>query len=328
MDRAQKYIYEIYKRKSFSKAASALYISQPSLSATVKKYEEELGFAIFDRTKIPLGLTPEGQIYIEYLEDVHNLEWNMNHRIKNLNEKHSEKLAVGGTNFAAHWLLPRFCGEFHRLFPDTEIRIDACNGGDSNNLYDKLKKGSLELALSHYCDDPLLESVPLLEDPILIAMRPDTPGIEKALPYAMTFEEALSDRETGKEYSDYSIFSDIKFIHIGKSSSIWKYMPEFIEEYAVSNCRIYNSRRFDMHYDMMREGMGAVITSESVIMAHRDVENVVYFKSKIKSQEKRNLLIVYKKGIPLSKTASEFINLALEMCYDKNVFYSKKTEKN
>ena len=322
MDRAQKYIYEIYKRKSFSKAATALYISQPSLSATVKKHEEELGFAVFDRTKIPLGLTPEGQIYIEYIEEVHNLEWNMNHRIKNLSEDPQEKLLVGGTNFAAHYLLPRFCGKFHQYYPDTEIRIDACNGGGVNVVYDKLKKGSMELALSHYLNDPLLESISLLRDPIVIAMRLDTPGIEKAMSYAMTFEEVISDNETGKEYTDYSIFSDIKFIHIGKSSSIWKYMPEFIEQYSISNCRIDNSRRIDMHYDMMLQGMGAVITSESVIMAHRDKENIVYFKSKSKVQEERELLIVYKKGISLSKTAIDFIDLVKEMCKDKSCLFS------
>lgn len=320
MDRADRYIYETYKRKSFSRAATALYISQPSLSATVKKREEELGFAVFDRTKIPLGLTREGQIYIEYLEDVHNLEWNMNHRIKNLTTELHEKLTVGGTDFAAQYLLPILCGEFHHRYPDTEIKIDACNGGSF--LFDKLKKGVFELAVSHRCDDPLLESVPLMEDPLIIVMRDDTEGIEKALPYAMTRDEALNDSAVDKEYSDYSIFSDIEFIHIGKSSSIWKYMPGFTENYSVSNCRVENSRRFDMHYDMMVEGMGAVITSESVILARRDRGNLVYFKSKSNREEKRNLLMVYKKGIPLSKTASDFIDLAVKMCADKSILFS------
>ena len=41
------YIYEIYKQGSFTKAAKKLYISQPSISAMVKKAERQLGFSIF-----------------------------------------------------------------------------------------------------------------------------------------------------------------------------------------------------------------------------------------------------------------------------------------
>ena len=41
------YVYEVYKEMSFSKAARNLFISQPSLSAAVKKEEKQIGFHIF-----------------------------------------------------------------------------------------------------------------------------------------------------------------------------------------------------------------------------------------------------------------------------------------
>ena len=44
MELAEKYIYAVYEEKSFSKAAKKLYITQSSLSATVKKHENKLGF--------------------------------------------------------------------------------------------------------------------------------------------------------------------------------------------------------------------------------------------------------------------------------------------
>ena len=49
MFEGKKYVYEVYKTRSFSKAAANLYISQPSLSATIKKIETRLGTPIFDR---------------------------------------------------------------------------------------------------------------------------------------------------------------------------------------------------------------------------------------------------------------------------------------
>lgn len=61
----KKYVYEVYKERSFTKAAQNLYISQPSLSARIKKIEEIIGEPLFDRSTTPLQLTEVGKVYIE-----------------------------------------------------------------------------------------------------------------------------------------------------------------------------------------------------------------------------------------------------------------------
>lgn len=58
------YVYTVYEEKSFSKAAKRLFVSQPSLSAMVKKVESDYDITIFDRTTTPISLTPEGEYYI------------------------------------------------------------------------------------------------------------------------------------------------------------------------------------------------------------------------------------------------------------------------
>ena len=50
MFKGMEYVYEVYKEKSISKAAKNLYISQPSLSANLKRIEKQIGYPIFDRT--------------------------------------------------------------------------------------------------------------------------------------------------------------------------------------------------------------------------------------------------------------------------------------
>ena len=47
MFQGMEYIYEVYKEKSFSKAAAALFISQPSLSANVKRVENRIGCLLY-----------------------------------------------------------------------------------------------------------------------------------------------------------------------------------------------------------------------------------------------------------------------------------------
>lgn len=48
MFQGMEYVYEVYKERSFSKAAANLFISQPSLSANVKRIEKKIGYPIFD----------------------------------------------------------------------------------------------------------------------------------------------------------------------------------------------------------------------------------------------------------------------------------------
>lgn len=68
------YIYSVYKERSFSKAAEKLHISQPSLSATTKKIEEQAGAPIFERKTRPVSLTPFGVAFIQGIEQVYAIE--------------------------------------------------------------------------------------------------------------------------------------------------------------------------------------------------------------------------------------------------------------
>ena len=65
-----RYAYEVYKERSFSLAAKRLYVSQPALSLTIRKLEDELGLQIFDRTTKPVSLTAEGKVYMETAQHI------------------------------------------------------------------------------------------------------------------------------------------------------------------------------------------------------------------------------------------------------------------
>lgn len=54
------YVYEVYRERSFTKAAKNLYISQPALSLMVKKAEQKIGTPLFNRDTNPVSLTEAG----------------------------------------------------------------------------------------------------------------------------------------------------------------------------------------------------------------------------------------------------------------------------
>ena len=74
MQQEHKYIYQVYKAGSFSKAARDLFMTQPALSIAVQKIETALGQQLFDRSCHPLALTEAGKIYIAAIAKAKELE--------------------------------------------------------------------------------------------------------------------------------------------------------------------------------------------------------------------------------------------------------------
>lgn len=74
MFRNMEYVYCVYKERSFSKAAEKLHIAQPSLSAMIRKEEEQAGAPIFERKTRPVSLTPFGIEFIRGIEQIYELE--------------------------------------------------------------------------------------------------------------------------------------------------------------------------------------------------------------------------------------------------------------
>ncbi len=101
----KKYVYEVYKEKKLLKAAQNLYISQPSLSARIKKIEQRLGSPLFDRSTMPIRLTEVGEAYIKAAEEISQIEQQMENYINNLNTLRSGHLSMGGSNLFAAYVL-------------------------------------------------------------------------------------------------------------------------------------------------------------------------------------------------------------------------------
>ena len=98
------YVYAVYHEKSFSAAARKLFISQPALSAAVKKVEKELGMPLFDRSALPIQLTTAGKAYIKAVQQILTIQKNLKGYMGDLANLQSGNLSLGGTNFFASCL--------------------------------------------------------------------------------------------------------------------------------------------------------------------------------------------------------------------------------
>lgn len=318
MNLSEKYAYEIYKEGSFSKAAKKLYITQSSLSLTIKKLEGNLGFNVFDRSKSPISLTREGKIYIDYLEEIIENEKNMYARVKAITRPIDEQISVGNAFFISRYLLPKACQIFHEKFPNVELKLNMGETSYYSDLFEKLDTESLHFVIGFSFDEKRYTGIPLLTERYVICLRQDYPGADLLEKYALTRSEILSGKEfPDKIISDYSLFKNIEFLKINSQSILWQDMDNFLMHCPVAPCRFDNCRNIDVTYDMMLCGMGAAIVTDSVVSYHPPKKDVRYFL--IDTPKKtRQAYVIHKKDFPLSKTMKAFVDILCETANSQN----------
>ena len=320
MELGEKYIYDVYKEKGFKKAAEKNFISQASLSATVKKAENKLGFLVFDRSQSPITLTPEGKIYIQYLEDASENERIMQRRIASLSKPVLNSLSVGGTSFFARKLFPAVSEPFFKKHPDAELRVDLGEMHFYSHLIDKLDTGNADLIIGYRYDPEKHNAVPVLKERYIIAARKDLPGIAPLLDFALTKDELFSKKDfSDKEIKDLTLFKSIDFIDMGSNSILRSALSGFIEELSFSQCHFSGTRKNDVYYELMLKGLGALITTDFTASCYDNPNDVVFFLTGVK-QKHRNACIIHKKDVVLSSCAEDFIALCREIVDSGKLF--------
>lgn len=106
----------VARYKSFSKAAEAIYLSQPTVSAHIATLEEELGTLLFDRHGKDIRLTTAGELFLEYATNMINLRNNAILNISELDTKITGNLVIATSTVPLRTLLPSLIAKFHRLY--------------------------------------------------------------------------------------------------------------------------------------------------------------------------------------------------------------------
>lgn len=110
-----RYVAAVDEEKSFTRAAQKLYVSQPSLSQSIRMLEKQMGVLLFDREKTPLGLTAEGEVFLEWAKITLHSEDRMLARMAAVSGGIRRKLTAGISSCLSKNILPealeKFCGQ-------------------------------------------------------------------------------------------------------------------------------------------------------------------------------------------------------------------------
>jgi DNA-binding transcriptional LysR family regulator len=119
---------EIVRLKSFSKAAQSCFRTQPAVSAQVRQLEQDLNAPLFERLGTKIALTPAGQIFAHYSEQILDLRRQAQDAINELERVPRGELVIAANEATCIYVLPRVFSEFKKQYPNVQILVDRSYG--------------------------------------------------------------------------------------------------------------------------------------------------------------------------------------------------------
>lgn len=307
----KKYVYEVYKERSFTKAAQNLYISQPSLSARIKKIEEIIGEPLFDRSTTPLQLTEVGKVYIEAAEEITQIEQRVENYINDLAGLKTGNLAVGASTLFAAYVVPSLITQFNQKFPDVHIQLIE---GNTAELEEMLGSNALDFVIDNYHYDSILYNKELYcEENILLAVPKHFAVNEELGMYQLSYKNIKNKNYLNQKYPAVPLgrFADLPFIMLTQGNDTRTRGDRLCRNVGFKPNIVLEFNQQSTAYMASSTQLGATFISDILVSQLPTFENLVYYKLD-GEDAKRKVFFYYKTHKYKTRVMEEFVRMMHE----------------
>lgn len=282
----------VSKLKSFSKAANAIYLSQPTISSHISSLEKELNMQLFDRTSKEVNLTPVGESFLQYANDIINTRNNAIADLANFNNNITGILNLSASTTPCNSLLPSLVSKFSELHPTVKFNIKEQG---SCKIINDIINLNCEIGLvGTIIDNPKINSYKLMEDELILISSP-----KLNLPDTISINELIK----------------YPFIMREKESATRQTILDTLSEHNVNLNKLKIACEVDNIHCLLKFvslGFGVSIISKSLFDESILNENIKF--SKIKDLDfKRDIFLVVSSKRTLTPTAKAFFNMCAEI---------------
>lgn len=289
-DRRLQVFHAVAKHLSFTRAADALFMTQPAVTFQIKQLEEQYSTRLFERRHGSISLTPAGELVLSYAERILALSDEMEIRLGEMTGEMRGPLLVGASTTIAEFMLPRVLGEFNALYPQVRARLIVAN---SESIEGRVAEHTLDIGL---IEVPAklsgLSSQICCEDELRVICAPDYPlaGMKSVSPKVLSEYEFIS-REPGSGTRE---ITDAYFRSHKIQPEDLKMQMELGSPEALKG--------------VVSTGLGFAIVSRAVVEKETQLGELVAIP--LNPVLKRSLYLVFPQDRFLSRLSATFIDFA------------------
>ncbi|MEQ2564083.1 LysR family transcriptional regulator [Ventrimonas sp. CLA-AP-H27] len=288
------YILTIAEHGNITRAAQELFISQPSLSESLNKVEQEFGKTIFDRTQEGLVPTAFGLRYLDTARKILDRCKRLEADLDEYRQMRRGKLTFGIPMNLGTYLLPKILPAFQELYPDITVQFKENNSSELDKL---MLSGKLDFSVMHY----------------------ETPN--EAIHYELLAEDdfylvmplALARTYNFPEYRPLSIY-DLKalekepFLMVANRQKLRQVADSILAQLSIKPNIRYTTKNMETAKRLAAAGMGITFLPHSYLNLFSGVENLACYPLDPALQASWKLVIGYPDSRLLSRCAKEFIS--------------------
>lgn len=305
-----KYVYAVYQHRSFSKAAKQLFVTQPTLSAMIRKVEESIGCPIFDRSTVPITVTKEGEFYIHSIEQIIAIQKSMTDYFQDIADLKSGVLSIGGSSYFCSYFLGEIIGQFKRRYPGIQINLQE---GNIAQLKEGLQSSALDLILETALneEDTNIQKFFLGTEHIILCVPASFSVNDRLKDYRLSFDDVRSQHylEDAVPAVPLGELRDVPFLIMKKGNDMY--------QRSIGMCkRAGFTPKIAMQLDQLltaffiaSSGAGAVFMRAELCRYLPSTDNMAFYKLNDQLAT-RPVYIACKKGRYISRAMRVFLEVA------------------
>lgn len=280
--------YAVANTGNISKAAKELYISQPAISKSIQKLEENIGVKLFDRSSRGVTLTPEGELLYTHVKSAFETLTLGEDKLRRSIALGVGNLSIGVSSTLCKYILLPYLRDFIKKYPHINISI-ACHS--TNQTLKLLEEGKLDIGL--------IGRPEVFKDIDFYPLR----EIEDIFVAAKDYLRNLKIRGVEKQY----ILQSSTLLLLDKENMTRQYIDGYFQSSHILIQDMIEVSNMDLLIEMSKIGLGVGCVIRDFVQTELTDGTLVEIPLSVPIS-KRFIGFAYKKDTRISKSLKHFID--------------------
>jgi DNA-binding transcriptional LysR family regulator len=281
---------QVASLRSFSRAAEALGLTQPSVTARIQSLERDVGEALFERNGRGVTLTEFGAAFLPYAQRVLKALQDGRDAIRQVQRLEAGTLRLAAAPTISTYVLPGLLTEFRKRHPGLEVSVRT---EYSDQIAQMVLADEVQLGLERSISHPDVVTVELYEDEVVLVTAPGHPLAELT---------SVPIEDVGQR----------RLIMFNRGSSYYKLVDNALREAGVLVTPSMELDNMEATKKMVQQGLGVAFLPKVAVERELRVGELRQVGLRGMTMPKRQIALIYRRGRPLSRAAEAFVRLLEE----------------
>jgi DNA-binding transcriptional LysR family regulator len=282
---------QVSTHSSFSRAAEALHLTQPSITARIQALERELGEELFERGGRGVGLTDAGHVFLPYVEHILQQLQEGRDAVEEVRNVQLGSLRLGSAITISTYVLPTILNRFCTDYPLVDVVIRT---GRSEQVLNMLLADEVQVGLLRTLSHPDTESIPLYDDEIVLVAHPD---------HAFSASGKATIAEVASE----------PIVLFDRGSSYYGLIHDLFRKANVIPNVAMELDSLEATKRMVEEGLGVALVPEVTIRRELETGSLVQVGLSDVEPIRRRIALQYRRNRKRSRAVQAFIDTLAEI---------------